>query len=393
MVLSHGQQRLWFLQQLYPGNPFYNYSHRYNLMGALDTKNLLQALQFIYDTQDILRTTYELIDGLPQAIVHHQEQLDVKIVDLSAHGDMEVETLTSEIMSVDALKSFDLAKGPLIRVSLIKIGEHHHILFITLHHIVGDKWSLDIFNQQLAKYYSNLCEGKDQVIEKHPIQYQDYAHWQFKKQVDRSKLEYWIEKLSGEIPGLDLPKDFQPPLQPSFKGASSVQLLDGKLSKDILALAAKLGTTPYILLLSVFYVQLFRYTQQDDILVGSPISNRNQKVLEELMGFFNDTVVLRAKLESKMSFKELVSQVRDSTLGAFENNDVSFETLVRTLKPKRSLSTNPFFQVMFLYDSVSTTASFGPNLDVTSETYDSKVSKFDLTLINNESNVRLTSSF
>ena len=393
MVLSHGQQRLWFLQQLYPGNPFYNYSHKYNLKGALDVKNLLRALQFIYDTQDILRTTYELKDGLPEAIVHYKDQLNLKTFDLSKNNDLETKTLASEIMSTDALKSFDLAKGPLIRVSLIKLGERSHILFITLHHIVGDKWSLDIFNQQLAMQYSNLCEDRSEVAEKPAIQYQDYAHWQLKKPIDEVQLAYWKEKLSGEIPGLDLPIDFQPPLQPSFKGAYNVQLFDSKLTKDILAIAAELSTTPYVLLLSVYYVQLFKYTQQNDILVGSPISNRNQKALEELMGFFNDTVVLRVKLGSKMSFKELVSQVRDITLEAFENNDVPFETLVKTLKPKRSLSTNPFFQVMFLYDSVATTPSFGENLEVTSETYESKVSKFDLTLFMYESNGSLTSSF
>ncbi len=393
LVLSHGQQRLWFLQQLYPGNPFYNYSHRYDLKGVLDIENLSRALQIIYDTQDILRTTYELKDGIPQAIVHHQGQLNLKRIDLREHEDLEAETLASKEMNEDSLKSFDLTKGPLIRVSLLKLSEKNHILFITLHHIVGDKWSLEIFNQKLAKYYRNLSESKDEVFEKPSIQYQDYAHWQLKKPIDQSQLDYWTEKLSGEIPMLDLPKDFKAPLQPSFKGGLNSQLLDEKLSKKILSLASELDTTPYVLLLSVYYVQLFRYTQQNDILVGSPISNRNQKALEELMGFFNDTVVLRAKLETKMSFKELVAQVRNMTLEAFENNEVPFETLVKTLKPKRSLSTNPFFQVMFLYDSVENTPSFGTELEVSSETYASKVSKFDLTLFMYESNGSITSCF
>jgi len=393
LVLSHGQQRLWFLQQLNPENPFYNYSEGYTFKGILDVDNLKRALQLVYETHDVLRSTYQLSDGVIRLKVEPNVALNIQEYDLSSLPKSEITNQVSEIMTVDARALFDLSEGPLIRASFIKKAEEEHLLFLTLHHIVGDKWSLEVFNRHLANYYSKLCANEQNVIETLPIHYQDFAYWQLSEPTDEKQLDYWMDKLSGEIPLLDLPKDFKPPLRPSFKGAYSTKHFSSELSSEILLLSKVLGATPYVLLLSVYYILLLRYTGQKDILIGSPISNRDQKVLENLMGFFNDTVVLRTRLNPEMSFKELVALVRDTTLEAFENKNVPFEELVKALKPERSLSVNPFFQAMFLYNTVDPIPSFGPDLMVEGTSYDSGTSKFDLTLFISEENGMLTSSF
>ncbi|MFK5972010.1 MAG: amino acid adenylation domain-containing protein [Flavobacteriaceae bacterium] len=391
--LSHGQQQLWFLQQLYPNNPFYNYSESYVLKGLLQVEHLLKGLQMIYRAHDILGSTYHIEDGRAiQRIGTHNDLIILKH-DLSRSNKSEAREKAQKIMLEEATRSFDLTKGPLMNASLIKLDATEHILQITLHHIVTDKWSMGILRQQLAKYYTDLCSNLSIVENKTEIQYADYAYWQHKREIDTKQLSYWKDKLSGEIPLLDIPTDYTRPIHPSFKGAFHVQNFSKELSSGILSLSKTLNTTPYVLLLSVYYNLLYRYSGQKDILVGSPISNRDQKVLEDLIGFFNDTVVLRTKLSPTMSFVDLVTEVRKTTLEAFSNKNVPFDLLVKTLKPERSLHINPFFQVMFLYHLVPPTPNFGSNLELSHSAFDSGVSKFDLTMYISEDNGLLSATF
>nr|WP_238934724.1 amino acid adenylation domain-containing protein [Aurantibacter crassamenti] len=393
MALSHGQQRLWFLQQLNPENPFYNHSESYVFLGKLNTNHLKHALQLMFETHDILRSTYILEDGQLSQKLTPNFELKIPEYDFTNLSETDFSTSVEQIKSTDANGAFDLSTDPLLRVALIKKSEEEHVLFLTLHHIIGDRWSLEVFNKQLASYYLKLSSGEQTGIEELPIQYQDFAYWQLNNPINEKQLGYWQEKLSGEIPQLELPKDFKPPLKPTFKGALQLHQFSTELSNNILVLSKELGATPYVLILSVYYILLSKYSGQNDILIGSPVSNRDQQVLENLMGFFNDTVVLRTKLKPDLSFKKLVELVRTTTLEAFENKDVPFESLVKSLKPKRSLSTNPFFQTMFLYNSVKPMPSFGDDLTVESTTYDSGTSKFDLTLFVNEENGILSSKF
>ena len=392
--LSHGQRRLWFLQQLYPQSPFYNYSESYVFNGILNPKKLIEALEFVCNDHDILRSTYHMVDG--KLFIKTAEEAKIQILehDLSKRSEAEAEIAARKIMLNDAKTVFDLSKHPMVLVSVIKIHDTKHIILLTLHHISTDKWSMGVLRTEWATYYKDLCSNHLVARTLKSIEYSDYTYWQQNQKVDNKQLEYWIDKLSGHLPFINLPTDFSKPAEPSFQGgASPTQYFSKELSREILLLAKKLEVTPYVLFLSVYYVLLFRYSGQKDILIGSPVASRDQKVLENLIGFFNDTVVLRTELSPDMPFIDLVKKVKQTTLEAFSNKDVPFDTLVKELKQERSLAINPFFQVMFLYYAVPNTPSFGTDVSLKHGFFDAGVSKFDLTLYVSEEEGILSSTF
>ena len=392
--LSHGQKRLWFLQQLYPQSPFYNYSESYVFEGVLDVKKLTEALELVCNDHDILRSTYHMNEG--ELFIKIDQKANVRISehDLSNQSTEAAIHAAHGIMLTEAKTAFDLSKAPMVLVSVIKIHTTKHIVLLTLHHISTDKWSMGVLRSEWARYYKSLCVNQPVSNPLITIQYSDFTYWQQNQKIDEAQLKYWRNKLFGDIPIINLPTDFPKPSVPSFKGgASPTQYFPKELSTQILALAKKLEVTPYVLFLSVYYVLLFRYSGQKDILIGSPVASRDQQVLENLIGFFNDTVVLRSELAPEMSFVELVSKVKQTTLEAFSNKDVPFDTLVKELKQERSLSINPFFQVMFLYHAVPETPSFGADLSLKHQFFDAGVSKFDLTLYISEEEGILSSTF
>lgn len=392
--LSHGQQRLWFLQQLYPDSPFYNYSETYVFKGALNEKNLLKSLERVCEDHEILRATYHMTDGKTHIEIASKAEIEVSQYDYSHLSVERARAKSEKAMTSQAKYIFDLAKHPVVLVSLIKIHDTEHIFILTMHHISTDKWSMGLLRNELADNYRTLCASASFNENKLDIQYADYCYWQFRQEVDPGQLAYWKDKLSGDIPFLNLPTDYSRPARTTFKGKSGGTVFYSKeFSTSILALSKELKVTPYVLFLSAYYVLLFRYSGQNDILIGSPIASRNQKVLENIIGFFNDTVVLRTKLSSGMSFRNLVASVKRTTLDAFSNKDVPFDLLVKELNLGRSLALNPFFQVMFLYHAVPETPSFGQDLDFIHDFYDAEVSKFDLTLYISEENGLLSSTF
>ena len=391
--LSHGQQQLFFLEQLYPANPVYNFSEVYKFRGELHIEKLEKAIQFIIRDQNALRCSFRILDGNPVQIVH--DDLQVKLIreDLSQlSGNLQQEKM-EEIMNRDLLQPFDLDKAPLFRTTLITTGAEESVLFITLHHIITDKWSMGIFRKLLAKYYRHVDPTEKQVTEISKIQYTDYAHWQSQQSEDTRQLAYWKTKLSGPLPLLTLPTDYPMPSQTSFRGASHVVVLSAELSKSILQLSKKLGATPYILLLSAYYVLLYRYSRQRDIILGSPITKRNHKDLENVIGYFDESIVLRCKLDANMSFIDLFGEVKKTTLQAFDNKEISFDTLVRECRPSRSLNHNPFFRSMFIYHDVPMNPDFGNEIEFEHTFYNYGVSKFDLTLYVAQENEILTTEF
>ena len=283
--LSYGQQQLWFLQQLYPDNPFYNYSEGYSLIGKLQVDNLIAAIKTVCKSHDVLSSTYHMVEGETIQRINDFE-IEIPLVDISElKGEAQKKRL-DEISFSNAIKQFDLTEAPLFSIVLVKVNEEEHLLLFTLHHIITDKWSMDVFRKELALYYNEYCSGQKSGHGKSDIQYTDYAYWQKSQELDTSQLAYWSNKLSDAPPFLDMPIDNQRPTHPSYKGALHTKVYSKSLSEEILDLAKKLETTPYILLLTVYNVLLFRYSGQSDVLVGSPISNRNNKTLENLMGFF-----------------------------------------------------------------------------------------------------------
>jgi len=377
--LSREQKRLWFLQQLNPKNPFYNYSELYRLKGDLNIKAFEKSIRFIEAKHDILKSNYTVEEGKP--IVSHQENPESEFLYFNVSENEEnAETKADEIVQKLSSTVFNLSTGALMKSAIIKVAENNHLFVIVMHHMITDKWSMRVFRKDLAEFYSTIINGENPKVNKPGIQYANYAYWQQNKKIDNSHLNYWKNKLTGSIPILDLPLDRPKKSQPTYQGAFHKQVYSDKIAARFFDLCKNLEATPYVVMLSIYYVLLEKYTNQQDILVGTPITKRDDEVLENLIGFFNDTLVLRTQLELGLNFKELVGKVKQTTLEAFANKEVSFDTLVKELNPERSLNIHPFFQVMFLYHQVPETPVLDSNIEISYEPYDMGVSKFDLTL-------------
>jgi amino acid adenylation domain-containing protein/non-ribosomal peptide synthase protein (TIGR01720 family) len=391
-VLSYGQQRLWFLQQLFPENPFYNYAEIYMLSGQLEVDYLIRGFEYITQRHSILQSTFHV--EKEQAVQKRSEAatFDYRFVDLSLEIPEKQLQKAEAIAIASAKETFDIHTGPLTRIVLIKIDEHRHMLVIIMHHIITDKWSMRVLREELSQVYNALCNGQTPVLPPLPFQYEDYAYWQKSKDVDPKQIKYWKEKLAGSTPFLNLPTDHQKPDSPSFKGAFNTRVLNPELSEQLKKLSKQSNTTLFVLLLTAYKILLTRYSGEEDILVGTPITNRDQTALEKLIGFFNDTLVLRSDLGGDPRFIDLLNDVRGTVLEAFSNKDTPFETLVKTLKPDRYLSSNPLFQVMFLFHKVPENPSFGPDLTFEYSPFDFGVSKFDLTLYISEEKEHLSAT-
>ena len=391
--LSYGQQRLWFLQQLNPDNPFYNYAEAYILKGTLDQDVLIKSIRDVVDKHHILRTSFTIDQDKPLQKVISGDDLNVDIYDLSSLPENEKEKERDSILLSDSRYAFDLTKAPLMRITLVKLDEQKHILLLTMHHIITDKWSMDIVRKDIALNYQAGTKNNISPPVERAVQYADFAYWQQNGEVKSDQLAYWKDQLAGSNDQLGLATDYKNTGFNSFNGAHINHTYSSSISEKVLSCSKKLGTTPYVFMLSAYFLFLFKHSDQSDISVGTPISNRNNKDLEDMIGFFNDTVVLRMNLDRNLSFKMLVEQVNTTTLDAFANKDIPFDHVVKALKPKRSVGSNPFFQTMFLYHSVLPTPGFGPDLDLEYYSFDSKVAKFDLTLYVSEDNGQLSSIF
>jgi len=384
LQLSSGQQRLFFLQQLYPDRPFYQYAHRYNLKGTLHADHLKQSFQHLIARHDILRTNYKLLNNNIQLTIRETSSIPLEGFDISHLESAEQTEKAASLTKTFALKTFDLRQDLLIRIALLKLSEDAHTLLLSIHHIVGDRNSLLLLNDEVFTYYQSIVQKKEVEVTPPDIQYLDYAIWQKKQKTKQADIDYWTAELAGELPILSLPLDLQRQKSTTYKGATVSRKLSQKLSQDITQLARELATTPYNLLLAAFKVLLYRYSKQTDILVGSPFSNRDKVALEQLIGFFNETLVLRTQLEESWSFKELVNQLKSTTLKALEHKQLPFNELVRILNPERHDNVNPIFQVMFLYNNRASPAYKALDLSIEDSTVDLGVSKFDLTLFVNE---------
>lgn len=378
--LSREQKRLWFLQQLYPNNPFYNYSELYRLQGDIQVTHFEKSIRLIEETHDILRANFQVKEGIPTVKTSTSSKSLFRYYDFSAEDSKTASEKAQEIVRKNASHAFHLSNETLMQSTLIKVAPNDFLFLIVMHHIITDKWSMKVFRKELASHYAKLIKGETPVIEKPKIQYASYAYSQNNQNINNEHLSYWKQKLSGEIPVLNLPTDYPKKTQPSYKGTFHKRVYSKQVATNFFELCKKLDATPYVTMLSVYYVLLQKYANQDDILIGTPITKRDKTSLENLIGFFNDTLVLRTNVNKKVSFIDLVKAVKQTTLDAFSNKDISFDTLVKTVKPTRSLSVHPFFQVMFLYHKVPETPTLGEDITITYEPYDAGVAKFDLTL-------------
>ncbi|WP_034045167.1 non-ribosomal peptide synthetase [Wocania ichthyoenteri] len=392
--LSKSQKRLWFLQQLYPKNTFYNLSQCYKFEGNINIEILKKSLILIFEKHEILKSYYPTKKGKSVLKFNNSYTLNIKEKDFSNYLENEAESKSKTFIDKQANFNFNLASGPLIKASVLKITQNKYVLFITLHHIISDQWSMNILKQELANNYRALINNLQIKTDLNSISFKDYAYWQNQKQTYESQKIYWKNKLAGEIPFLNLPTDFTRPISPSFKGKTHTINFSKSISTDILDVAKKLEITPFTLFLSAYYILLQKFSNQEDILIGSPVSNRDIESLESVFGLFIDTVVFRTLVKKSLSIAQFIKEVNAMSMKALSNKDIPFDTLVKELNIQRSLAVNPLFQVMFVYASKPELPSFGNNLKlVNSFEYSPNVSKFDLTLFITENKGELSSTF
>lgn len=381
--LSFPQARLWFLDQLQPGSDVYNIPAVVRIAGRLNVTALEQSLNEIVQRHEALRTTFTTVDRQPVQIIHSNQNLTVPIINLEAYSQSDRQTQYLQLAAQEAKQPFDLSQFPLLRAKVIRLSDEEHILLLTMHHIVSDGWSIGVLVRELAAFYDALSNHQPVPLSPLSIQYADYAIWQQQRlQGDllETQLNYWKQQLAGSLPVLQLPTDRpRSPVQ-TFCGARQKLQLSKSLSQAIADLSQQAGVTPFITLLTAFKILLYRYTGQADMIVGSPVANRNQVETEDLIGFFINTVVLRTNLVGNPRFQELLASVRDVVLGAYNHQELPFEKLVETLRPERDMSHTPLFQVMFALQNTPMPALEFSGLQLTPLEIDHGMAKFDLTL-------------
>ena len=380
IALSFAQQRLWFLDRMEPGNPFYNCPVALRLKGQLHIEALERALQKIVRRHEILRTTFKVVDGQPVQVVSGRTQ-SLPVIDLSGLGEAEEEA--QAVLEEEARRPFSLDQGPLLRTTLIRLSEQEYILAVVLHHIVADGWSTGILVREIKALYESFSRGERSPLSELPIQYVDFAHWQrerFEGEYLEKLIAYWKEQLRGDLPVLELPTDRPRASVQTFSGARQSLVLTKELADELKALSRGEGVTLFMLLLAAFQTLLHRYTGQTDILIGSPIANRNRREIEDLIGFFVNTLVLRTDLSGNPTFKELLRRVSQVTLEAYDHQDLPFEKLVEVLQPGRDMGHSALFQVMFVLQNANLSPLELTGLMLTPIDIHSGTSKFDLTM-------------
>jgi amino acid adenylation domain-containing protein len=385
---SFAQERLWFLDQLNPDSAVYNVPLLVRLAGPIDPTVFEQSVNEIVRRHEALRTTFATVDGRPVPIVSPDLKVGLTILDLASDPEEERIGNAHELLHQAAALPFDLIQGPLIRTTLLRLDEQDHFFLVVMHHIVSDGWSLMLFFQELAAIYAAFARGEQSPLAELTIQYADYAAWQrewLKGEILQTQLAYWKEKLAGNLPILDLPVDRPRPAVQTFNGAREWLVLSEELTAAVTALGRREGVTAFITLLAAFKVLLWRNTGQEDVIVGSPIANRPQTETESVIGFFLNNLALRSDLSGNPDFRTMLARVRKTALEAYANQDVPFEKLIEVLKPERSLSRSPVFQVYFNLFNFTDQISL-PGSDKTISFVDAwaqsreDLSKFDLTL-------------
>jgi amino acid adenylation domain-containing protein len=381
--LSYPQEQLWFLDRLQPGSDSYNVSLAWRLKGDLDVLRLERGLEEIARRHEILRTCFVIAeDGQPrQKVIGEGIQIRLRFVDLQDGDESQKETEARKILTEDGGRGFDLGQAPLMRGVLARIGERDHALGLTLHHVVCDDWSLKLLMTEWSTLYEAYGKGEKSPLPEPQSQYGDYALKQRQemqgKQIER-QMEYWKEQLEG-MPGvLDLPTDKKRPAQQSFCGGTEQRRLSTDLRDGLNAVAKQERASLFMTLLAAFQVLLMRYSGQEDFGVGTVVANRNQRETEDLIGFFLNTLVVRASLGGEPTFREALQRVRRAALGAYEHQDLPFERLVEELAPGRDMSRTPVFQVVFTLRTAPAKKFEFAGLRLEDFETDLNTSKFDL---------------
>jgi amino acid adenylation domain-containing protein len=392
--LSFAQQRLWFLNRLAPNNPVYNNGSSLWITGRLHIHALEGAINEIINRHEVLRATFQVIEGEPQQIVTTALPLKFNMTDLSRLPEWEREAEAQRIIAQDVTQPCNLEAGPLARYNLLRLNERLHILAFTMHHIISDGWSVGVFMRELKTLYQAFISGLPSPLAELPIQYADFAQWQrewLQGEVLEAHLDYWRPQLEGAPAVLQLPTDRPRPAVQRFRGAKQGLVVEAETTSGLKKLGREEGATLFMVLLAAFKVLLWRWSGEADVVVGTPMAGRTRAETESLIGFFVNTLVLRTRLRAEGSFRGLVGEVREVCLGAYAHQEVPFEKLVEELRPERSLSHTPLFQVMLILHNASVPQLELPGLSLSAHPSNLGVSKFEITLIVTEEEKKLIS--
>ncbi|MDF5713917.1 MAG: amino acid adenylation domain-containing protein, partial [Rhizonema sp. NSF051] len=383
LPLSFAQQRLWFLDQFEPSSALYNIPLALRLVGTLNVKALEQSLALLIARHEALRTNMISVSGQPVQMIHSSSDWTLAVVDCKDLARSDLDIATEQLLNWQALQPFDLATGTLVRATLLVLSPTEHILLVCMHHIISDGWSMGVLLQEMSALYNADCTGHVLELAALPIQYADFAIWQrqwLTGDVLQTQLAYWLKQLANAPALLSLPTDRPRPSVQTFCGAHQQFTLSIELSRGLTQLTQQFGVTLFMTLLAGFETLLYRYTGQTDILVGTPIANRNRREIEGLIGFFVNTIILRTDLADNPSFSELLERVKSMPLSAYAHQDLPLEMLVEALQPERDLSYTPLFQVMFVLQNAPLSIVELTELSVSPLQFETHTAKFDLSL-------------
>ena len=383
LPLSFSQQRLWFLDQLAPGSPVYNIPAAVRLSGEVDAARLTRIFAAVVRRHEALRTTFAAREGRPVQVIAGELALEIPLLDLSGLPAEGKEERARALAADEAARPFDLERGPLLRLLLVRLGSREHLLLMTLHHIVADGWSMGVLLREVGELWGALAGGLPARLPELPVQYADFAVWQrswLQGEILEAQLASWRDRLAGAPRVLDLPTDRPRPAQQTFRGAVQSVSVPPPLAARLHAICRQEGVTPFMVLLAAWAVVLGRHAGQEDVLLGTPVAGRNRREIEGLIGFFVNTLVLRADLREGPSFAGLLGRVRSAALDAFAHQDVPFERLVEELVPERDPARPPLFQVLFALQNVPVGELAVPGLSLAQLPLAGGAAKLDLTL-------------
>ncbi len=388
--MSFAQERLWFLNQLdLESSPAYNMHDAVRSAGALNIAALQQSINIIMQRHEALHTTFTVVAGQAQPQVAPSQTLEIEFVDLEFLSEPERDQAIQKLSVDEARRPFNLEAGPLLRVTLLQLQTDEYILLITIHHIIADEWSNEVFWRELAQCYAALTQGTQPDLPDLPLQYTDFAYWQrqsLSDQAMQSSLEYWQDQLNALPALLQLPTDRPRPATQTYVGKLVKQNLEPELLTTLRQISQSANTTVFVTLLAAFQILLHRYTGQETIPVGIPVANRSQPELKNLIGMCLNTLVIRSDFAGNPTFPEVVTVVRETFLQALSHQTLPFEKLVSELRPTRDLSYHPLFQVMHVHQQDVNAIFHLPGLDLEPVFVDGGVAKFDLTLFTRETN-------
>jgi len=381
LQLSFAQQRLWFLQQFEGQSATYNIAVALRMTGRLDVEALQSAINNIVERHEALRTIFPAQDGKPLQRILPALRIELPVIDLGGIQADEQHQQASHVAEQEARRPFDLATGPLMRVTLLRLAEDAHVLLVTMHHIVSDGWSLVVFVKELSEFYRAHQEGTRAALGALPLQYADFSAWQRQRlQGERleDQLAYWRRRLADVPAGINLPYDRPRPSVQSFRGGTERFELDADVLSNLKSVAHQSGATLFMALHAAFAVFIHRYSGESDIVIGCPIANRNQREIEALIGLFVNTFVLRTDVSGNPTFRDMVDRVKHASLEAYTHQDLPFDRLVDELQIERDSSRNPLFQIMFALQNTPEVHFELPGLSITHMELDTVTSKFDL---------------